>query len=226
MDNEFLNIDCMEYMRSLNNNSIDLVLTDIPYDGVNDNDDSGGLRKLNKGKADIITFDLANFLNEIYRITKGTAIIFCSNSQMSEIYNFFKHKKDFTTRQLIWEKTNPSPMNGELFYLSGIENAVYAKKRGGTFNGFCQNCVFRYPSGSSELHPTEKNHNLLKRLINDNSNIGDVVFDPCAGSGSTLLCANECGRKYIGCELDSEFYKKAKERLDAETAQTTIFDFL
>lgn len=131
MDNEFLNIDCMEYMRSLNNNSIDLVLTDIPYDGVNDNDDSGGLRKLNKGKADIITFDLANFLNEIYRITKGTAIIFCSNSQMSEIYNFFKHKKDFTTRQLIWEKTNPSPMNGELFYLSGIENAVYAKKRGG-----------------------------------------------------------------------------------------------
>ena len=65
MDNEFLNIDCMEYMKSLNNNSIDLVLTDIPYDGVNDNDDSGGLRKLNKSKADIITFDLENFLNEI-----------------------------------------------------------------------------------------------------------------------------------------------------------------
>jgi len=226
MDNEFLNIDCMEYMKTLSDNSIDLVLTDIPYDGVNDNNDGGGLRNLKKGKADIITFDLEKFLAEVYRVTKSTLIIFCGRGQMSKIYNFYVNNKDSTTRQLIWEKTNPSPMNGQKIYLSGIENAVWVKKKGGTFNAFCQNTVFRYPSSSSELHPTEKNHNLLKRLINDNSNIGDVVFDPCAGSGSTLLCANECGRKYIGCELDSEFYKRAKERLDAETAQTTIFDFM
>ena len=226
MENEFLNIDCMEYMKTLSDNSINLVLTDIPYDGVNDNDDSGGLRTLKKSKADIITFDLEKFLAEIYRVTKSTLIIFCGHGQMSKIYNFYVNNKDSTTRQLIWEKTNPSPMNGELLYLSGIENAIWVKKKGGTFNAFCQNTVFRYPSGLSELHPTEKNHNLLKRLINDNSNIGDVVFDPCAGSGSTLLCANECGRKYIGCELDSEYYKRAKERLDAETAQTTIFDFM
>lgn len=131
-----------------------------------------------------------------------------------------------TVRHLIWEKTNPLPLNGEKVYLSGIENAVLARKSNATFNAFCKNTVFHYPAGTSKLHPTEKNHKLLAELISDNSNVGDVVFDPCAGSASTLLVANELGRKYIGFELDASFYKKAKERLDNETAQMNIFDFM
>lgn len=58
----------MELMKNLPDKSIDLTLTDIPYDHVNR--DSNGLRKLDKGKADIITFNIDNFLNELYRITK------------------------------------------------------------------------------------------------------------------------------------------------------------
>lgn len=104
-------------------------------------------------------------------------------------------------------------MNGQNIYLSGVENAVWFKKRGGTFNAYCKNTVFKYPCGKSKLHPTEKNHELLKELILDNSNMGDLVFDPCAGSGSHCLVAKENGRNYIGIELNEKYFGLAQERL-------------
>ena len=192
----------------------DVTLTDIPYDMVNRKDN--GLRNLNKDKADIITFNLDNFLDEIYRLTSGSIIIFCGVNQVSQIYNYFADKqnnKQGTTRQLIWKKTNPSPMNGQYIYLSGIENAIWFKKRGATFNAHCKNTVFEFPSGRSKIHPTEKNHALIKDLILDNSNEGDIIFDPCAGSLAHCLVAKENGRRYVGCELNKEYFDKGIERL-------------
>ena len=193
--NSINNDDCMNYMKTMSDEYVDLTLTDIPYGEVNR--DSNGLRTLNKEAADVMTFDIQEFLTEVYRMTKGTIIIFCGKEQLSEIHKFFSDKQKRnkgTVRQLIWQKTNPSPMNGQYVYLSGIENAVWFKKRGATFNAHCKNTVFRYACGRSKLHPTEKNHDLLKELILDNSNEGDIVFDPCAGSGSHLLVAKENNR--------------------------------
>lgn len=168
---------------------------------------------------------MIDFLSELDRLSNGAIIIFCGQKQISEIISFFDRKGN-TVRQIIWEKTNPSPMNGDKIYLSGIENAVWVRKPKTTFNAFCKNTVFRYPTGESKIHPSEKNHDLLGELISDNSNVGDIVLDPCAGSASTLLVAHSMGRKTIGFEIDGEYYKKAKARLDAEMAQGTIFDFI
>ena len=207
--------DCLELMKNIPDDSVDLVLTDIPYDGVNRK--SNGLRTLDKGKADIITFDLLGFVEEIYRVASGTIIIFCGQGQLSEMFKFFLEKQKEskgTVRQLVWRKTNPSPMNGQHIYLSGIENAVWFKKRGGVFNAHCKNTVFDYPCGRSKLHPTEKNHELLKELIFDNSNDGDIVFDPCMGSGSHGLVAVENNRRFIGIELDEGYFNIAKKRIE------------
>ena len=203
--------DCLKLMKFLPDNSVNLTLTDIPYDGVNRA--SNGLRVLDKSKADIITFNLNEFLEEVYRVTKGTIIIFCGQNQLSEIFDYFK-VKDGTVRQLIWKKTNPSPMNGQHIYLSGIENAIWFKKRGSVFNAHCKNTVFEYPCGRSKVHPTEKNHDLLKELILDNSNENDIVFDPCLGSGTTAICSVELNRHYIGFELDPQYYDIACKRLN------------
>lgn len=195
-------------------NSFNLTLTDIPYGEVNR--DSNGLRILDKEDADVLTFELHTFLDEIYRVTKGTIIIFCGQHQISEIKNFFQEKQDKnqgTVRQLIWKKTNPSPMNGQHIYLSGVENAIWFKKRGGTFNAHCKNTVFEYPCGRSKLHPTEKNHDLIKELILDNSNEEDIVFAPCAGSGSHCMVAKELNRKFVGCELNKNYYDIAIQRM-------------
>ena len=212
--NTIYNDNCMDYMKTMPNGCVNLTITDIPYGEVNR--DSNGLRTLDKENADIMTFDLQEFLPELFRVTSGTIIIFCGKEQLSEIYKFFSEKQkkhQGTVRQLIWKKTNPSPMNGQHIYLSGIENAVWFKKRGGTFNAHCKNTVFEYPCGRSKLHPTEKNHDLLKELILDNSNEGDIVFDPCAGSGSHLLVAKENNRNWLGVELNEGYFEIAENRL-------------
>ena len=204
----------------VNDSSFNLTLTDIPYGEVNR--DSNGLRNLDKNMADVMTFSLDDFLNEVYRITSGTIIIFCGKEQISQIHKFFSEKqakKLGTVRQLIWEKSNPSPMNGQYIYLSGIENAVWFKKKGGTFNAKCKNTVFKYPCGRSKLHPTEKNHDLLKELILDNSNENDLVFDPCCGSGSHCLVAKEFHRNFVGVELDNTYYDIAKNRIEQKVLE-------
>ena len=207
--------DCMELMNNIPNESIDLVLTDIPYNVVNREDN--GLRKLDKENADVLTFDLINFLEQLYDKAKSTIIIFCGKEQVSIIHSYFNDKQKKgkgTVRQLIWEKSNPSPMNGQHIYLSGVENAIWFKKRGGTFNAHCKNTVFKYPIGRSKLHPTEKNHLLLQELILDNSNENDLILDPCMGSGSTGVVALQNNRNFLGIELNQDYFEIAKNRLE------------
>ena len=207
--------DCMELMNNIPNESVDLVLTDIPYNEVNRKDN--GLRKLDKENADVLTFDLISFLEQLYDKAKSTIIIFCGKEQVSIIHSFFNNKQKKgkgTVRQLIWEKSNPSPMNGQHIYLSGVENAIWFKKRGGTFNAHCKNTVFKYPIGRSKLHPTEKNHLLLQELILDNSNENDLILDPCMGSGSTGVVALQNNRNFLGIELNQNYFDIAKSRLE------------
>ena len=206
--NKVLNINCMDYMIEMDDVSVDFTLTDIPYNAVNRQ--SNGLRNLEKCKADILTF-----LENVYRITKNSIVIFCGKEQFSTIFSFFTNKKG-TVRPIIWEKTNPSPMNGQYIYLSGVEMAVWFKRSGAkTFNAHCKNTVFKFPNGRSKQHPTEKNHSLLQELILDNTNEQDIVFDPCAGSGSHLLVAKQLNRQYLGCEIDNAYFSLATKRLTA-----------
>ena len=205
--------DCLEIMKNIEDKTADFVLTDIPYAEVNRS--SNGLRNLDKGNADVLTFNLYSFLEELYRITSNSICVFCGREQFSTIYSFFANKKG-TVRPIVWEKTNPSPMNGQHIYLSGVEFAVWFKKSGGgTFNAHCKNVVFRYPNGRSKLHPTEKNHDLLRDLILDNTNEYDVVFDPCCGSGSHCYVAKNLNRRFIGIELDENYFNIAKERMES-----------
>lgn len=211
---EIFNCDCMEYMKGVKDNSFDFTLTDIPYNAVNRK--SNGLRNLDKEKADILLFDLDKFLGEVYRVTKGAICIFCSKEQFSKIFSFFAEKQG-TTRAIVWEKSNPSPMNAQYIYLSGVEFAVWFKKRGyKTFNAFYKNTVFKYPNGKKDIHPTQKNIDLFKELIIDNTNENDIVFDCCCGSFTTGIACKELNRNCIGIEIDKTFFEKAKTRLKGE----------
>ena len=205
--------DCLEVMKDIPKQR--MLLTDIPYEEVNRKDN--GLRNLNKDKADIKTFDLDIFLNTIYD-KADIFVIFCGNEQYSTIYKFFSTKqkeKKGTVRQIIWAKSNPSPMNGEYIYLSGTENAVWFKKSGtGKMNCKCKKKYFIHSTGSSKYHPTEKNHKLLEELILDNTNENDTIIDCCMGSGSTGIVALQNNRNFIGIELNKKYFEIAKERIE------------
>ena len=220
MEHQIFNIDCMEYMKTLPNNSVDFTLTDIPYDEVQRN--TNGLSNIKSldtlGDADELKFDINKFLDEVYRISKNSICIFCGREQFSYIFKYFTEKKG-TVRPIVYEKTNPVPSNGQYVYLSGVEFAVWFKKSGAkTFNAYCKNTVFKYPiyGGKKRIHPTQKHPELFKELILDNTNEGDLVFDPCAGGMTTALAAAASNRNSISCELNVEFYNKGLEMLKKE----------
>ncbi len=76
---------------------------------------------------------------------------------------------------------------------------------------------------SPKIHPTQKSVKLLKRLISIFTDPGDVVIDPCAGSGSTLVAAKSINRKYFGFEIKKDFYKEASKWIDGTKHQIDIF---
>lgn len=110
--------NCLERMKEIPDGSVDMILTDIPYDEVNQK--SAGLRKLDRNNADRRTFELQDFLESIFTKFSGSCYIFCGIGQISEIDKFFR-SKGLTTRLCQWEKSNPSPMNGNKLWLSGSE---------------------------------------------------------------------------------------------------------
>ena len=203
--------DCLELMKDIPNGSVDLVLTDIPYGEVNRK--SNGLRNLDKGKADIVTFDLQELTKTLCDKTKGSIYMFCGTEQVSAIRATMV-EKGLSTRLCIWEKTNPSPMNGQVIWLSGIECCVYGKKKNATFNEHCKNTVFRFPTVKGKLHPTQKPIDLMKYLIEVSSNENDIVLDPFMGSGSTGIACKKLNRNFIGIELDKTYFDVAKERIE------------
>lgn len=205
------NDDCLNIMKQFDDKSIELCVTDIPYGEVNRK--SNGLRNLDKHKADEITFQLSDFLSELNRIIFGSIYIFCGTEQVSEIRKTLI-EYGFSTRLIIWEKTNPSPMNGQYIWLSGVECCVYGKRKGAVFNGHCNNTVLRFPCGRNKLHPTQKPLDLIKQLIEFSSNSGGLVLDPCMGSGTTGIACKELDRDFIGIELDKEYFEIAKNRIE------------
>lgn len=202
--------DCLELMPRLPDQSVDLILCDLPYGEVSQK--SGGLRQLDRGNADRCEMDLGAVVDQFVRLCKGSFYAFCGTEQISPLVGHFR-RHGLTTRVGAWEKTNPSPMNGTRLWLSGLEFCVFARMPGATFNERCQKALWQSPSGRSKIHPTQKPTNLMERLILASSNPGDVVLDNCMGSGTTGVAAVNTGRRFIGIEKDEGYFEIASTRI-------------
>ena len=218
--NKIYNEDCLEGMKRIPDGSVDCIVTDIPYNECNRADN--GLRNLDKDKADIGMFDVAVLTKNLCDKTIGSIYMFCGFNQVSTIRQTMS-QKGLSTRIVVWEKTNPSPMNGSVIWLSGVELCVYGKKQGATFNLHCKNTVFRYPCGGGRIHPTQKPVELMSQLIVASTKESDIVLDPFMGSGTTAIAAIREKRNFIGFELNKEYYDKACKRIKMELAQPTLF---
>ena len=222
LENKIINADCMDILKQLPDKCIDLVLTDFPYNEVNRT--SNGLRNLDVGCADTLDADLSVVLKEIIRVCKGSFYAFCGTEQVSKTRKALVEAR-FSTRLLIWEKTNPSPMNGEHIWLSGIECCVYGKLKNAVFNEHCKNTVLRYPlcADKNRFHATQKPLELFSYLISVSSNEGDLVLDPFSGSWTTAVACHQLNRNFIYIEKDRNYWEKSCERLKAEQAQGQLF---
>ena len=218
--NKIYNEDCLVGMKRIPDGSVDCIVTDIPYNECNRTDN--GLRNLDKDKADIGIFDVAMLTENLCEKTKGSIYMFCGFNQVSTIRQAMS-QKGLSTRIVVWEKTNPSPMNGNNIWLSGIELCVFGKKSKATFNLHCKNTVLRYPCGVNKIHPTQKPIELMRYIVNASTKEGDIVLDPFMGSGTTATACIREKRNYIGFEKSEEYWRKSMERIRNELSQQTLF---
>lgn len=147
----------------------------------------------------------------------GTVIIFFDIWKITLLKEILEKNKFKQIRFIEWIKTNAVPINSSVNYLSNArEVALVAVKAGNpTFNSKYDKGIYEYPiqSGSTRFHPTQKNLQLFKDLIKKHSNENDLVLDPFLGSGTTLFGCIDTNRRFMGSEINPEYFKKISARI-------------
>lgn len=226
--------DCLSVLPFIPDNSIDLVLTDCPYKIV-----SGGCRKHMKGnevggifasrktekrddwnehagsgklfKHNDIQFK--DWIGEIYRVLKHKShcYIMINSRNLAELQKQAE-KVGFTFQNLlIWQKGNVTPNR---YYMQGFECILMLRKGAAkTINHTGTSNILAIPNIiGNKRHPTEKPVELMKILIENSTQIGEIVLDPFMGCGSTGVACLNSGRGFIGIEIDKQYFDIAEKR--------------
>ena len=224
-----VNDDCRNRLCKLHDNSIDLILTDPPYNIAKystGNIALPGREALNNDIAswDMVDIDPREFIDEFKRILKpdGNIFIFTSYNLIGKWHEVFD--KEFDTFQFfIWHKTNPAPKIFKNGFLNSCEMIICMWNKGHKWNFSNQNEMHNFFESpicmrperlSNPKHPAQKPVKLLKHIIKIASNPGDIVLDPFMGVGSTGVAALELKRKFIGCEIEKDYFDASKKRLE------------
>ena len=211
--------DCLERMKEITDGSVDLVLTDPPYNIARDNNFSTmGRAGIDFGEWDKGA-DLFSYIDEVYRVLNknGSFIVFNDWKNLGDIVKYAE-KLGFVTKDMLrLEKTNPMPRNRDRRYITDYECAIWftMPKAKWVFNR--QDESYQRPkfvhSVEKGLHPTQKNLKLMEELVKIHSNVGMTVVDPFSGSFTTgVACAN-LGRVFIGIEVGDDYFDTGVQRM-------------
>jgi site-specific DNA-methyltransferase (adenine-specific) len=206
----------------------DLIVTDPPY-GKNFKSNFGDWKKI-VGDADEAEakVNITRLIRHALRSLKDQRhiYIFGCNVDLQQL-------PLFGVTELIWDKVNIGMGNLELPWASQHEKILFAayghrigpkarEKRGGLIARMRRGSIvrsLRRNADSAYNHPTEKPVDLLRQLIESSSVMGETVYDPFAGSGSTLIASRLEGRIAIGCEIEEKYCEIAVKRFNQELPQ-------
>lgn len=234
---ELFNGDCLDIMKKLENNSVDLILTDVPY-GVNFKNDFFDDSK------DYVFSHYELWISEMYRILKDGChcYIFIPTLEVdrwvSMIKKYFTFKNLVATRTyttqtylkdnfsynaqyIIYCSKGKAKLFNKVDFIKTSESWLKDKRNKNpkryTYNypSFMPEYVFSNVKGNSKssVHPNQKSVEFQKFLIELSTNENDVVFDPFMGSGSCGEASILCNRKFIGIEQDKNYFDIATNRL-------------
>lgn len=245
--NKIYNMDCLEGLKLLDDNSVDLVISDFPYN-ISNYGNSITMKGEDIVQADFGDWDKWDNMNdylvwvekviiEIMKKCKDNAsLVFFLDNRLAGYIAYSLEMKGLAKYKspIIWKKNNPLPHIRKTGFRSTFEHAVWLIKdnpkkeetiKPKTFNFLTQKemCnVMNYDIGQKDsTHPTEKPLELTKRLIKVLSNENDVILDCFLGSGTTAVASKQLNRKYIGFEISKEYIDMSNERL----SQNTLFSY-
>ena len=219
------NDDCLNIFKNIPDSSIDLICTDPPYKIMSrgNSGNAGGmfLKDINmKGKVfDHNSISVKEYAPEFYRVLKDGKHMYVMTNHINliEMLNTFTDAGFHFIKNLIWDKGNK--IMGA-FYMSQYEYVMFFRKG----HGYpIRNCgtsdILRYPNikqsngDEGNFHDTEKPVDLMKCLIENSTDKGDIVLDPFMGIGSTGVAANQSERDFIGIEIDKKYFDVAECRI-------------
>lgn len=220
--------DAFQKMKEISDSSVDLILTDPPY---NLSEYSTGNMKFDwrneinndVAKWDKVPFNPEKLLKDFIRILKptGNIFIFTSYNLIGKYHETFDPLFD-TFQFMVWHKTNPIPNIRKSSFLNSCELIVCLWNKGHTWNFSKQNEMHNFIESAicmgkerikEPKHPTQKPLSVLEHIIKIASNENDIVFDPFIGVGSTGKAALNLRRRFIGIELEKEYYEATVKRL-------------
>lgn len=214
--------NCLELMKNIPNNSIDLVVTDPPYkietrgSGIYKQADKQYVKELDGMK---YGFD-EKALDEVCRVLKKINVyFFCSQKQIMPLLDYFVKRKKCNWNLICWHKTNPVPSCGNK-YLTDTEFVLFFREKGVKVYGEF-NTKFTYyvtPLNQKDKkqygHPTIKPLNIVQNLIVNSSKEGNTILDPFMGSGTTGVACVNTNRNFVGMEIDKWYSLIAKKRIE------------
>lgn len=227
-----INDDCFEAIKRIPDNSINLILTDPPYNIAkystgNMQFDWRTDRNNDLADWDLIELHPKDLVEEFKRVLTpdGNIFIFCSYNMIGEYHKAFDPEFD-TFQFMVWHKTNPVPNFRKSSFLNSCELIISCWNKGHTWNFTSQNDMHNFvesgicmgterikDQNGNNLHPTQKPLAVLEKIVRIASNEGDIVLDCFNGVASTGEAALKLNRKYIGIEIDKLYYNASKNRL-------------
>lgn len=206
--------DCLDIMKNIPDNSIDLLLTDPPY-GINltPQREKGKFKNTKVENDDNLNW-LDEYINDIYRLSKNIICVFCGWQNIDKFK--IAIEKKFTIKNiLIWNKDwfgmgNNYRPNYEMIILACKTNFTTPSKNKSNI------LTYRRLSPQKMKHSCEKPIPLLEDLIIELSIENSIILDPFMGSGSACVACKNTNRRYIGIELDDKYFDIACDRLKGE----------
>lgn len=227
--------DCISKLSLLPSESVDLILTDPPYNlGIfmkNRETNLGALRENHFVASDWDNLTQAEwekgmlgFFKESARILKkrGSVIVFMSIIKVETVISIAEKCGFYYKTTGIWHKKNPMPRNMNLHFINSTEAWIYFTygAKTGTFNNdgkaihdYVETSTIGLAEKKYGKHPTQKPEKLMDFFISLLSNEGDLVLDPFMGSGSTGVSAIKNKRRFCGIELNDKYFELAEKRM-------------
>jgi DNA modification methylase len=204
--NRILQGDCTQLLKSVPDNSVDFILTDPPY-FVRYKDRSGRTIANDTNPETVL-----GAFTDLHRILKPDSfcISFYGWNRVDSFFKAWKHAGFTPVGHIVWHKNYASSTG----FLKACHEQAYvlAKGRPAKPSRPLED-VRPWEYTGNKVHPTEKAVSILNPLVETFSSPGDLVLDPFAGSGSTLVAAALLNRRYLGIELETQYCQLAEKRL-------------